>query len=142
MTQPRYSWERGNVIARCPDCDAVTNFEAKDGNAHYGVTIQNEQHEYQGKTYQRYVWKFLRCAGCGRGAVARVHDTNGQNRHLDVVDVFLPQAIEKAPLPEKVPQDLVKEFREAELCAAHGAYRAGSAMLRSVLEKALLKNGY
>lgn len=36
----------------------------------------------------------------------------------------------------------MKEFREAENDAAHGAYRSASAMLRSVLEKTLKKNGY
>jgi len=36
----------------------------------------------------------------------------------------------------------MQEFREAELCAAHEAWRASSAMLRSVLEKALKLNGY
>jgi hypothetical protein len=55
--------------------------------------------------------------------------------------IFLPQAIDRAELPDKVPADIVSEFRESELDAAHGAYRSGSAMLRSVLEKTLKKNG-
>ena len=46
------------------------------------------------------------------------------------------------PLPQGVPDDLVAEFREAERDAAHEAYRSGSALLRSVLEKTLTKNGY
>jgi hypothetical protein len=56
--------------------------------------------------------------------------------------IFLPQAIDRAELPDKVPADIVSEFRESELDAAHGAYRSGSAMLRSVLAKTLKKNGY
>ncbi len=34
------------------------------------------------------------------------------------------------------------EFREAELCAASGAWRGASALLRSTLEKVLKANGY
>lgn len=55
---------------------------------------------------------------------------------------FIPRAVEKASLPVSVPADIVKEFREAELDAAHSAYRSASAMLRSTLEKTLIKNGY
>jgi hypothetical protein len=45
-------------------------------------------------------------------------------------------------LPEKTPQEIFSEFREAELCMAHGANRAAAAMLRSALEKTLAVNGY
>jgi hypothetical protein len=47
-----------------------------------------------------------------------------------------------APLPSAVPPNVEAEYREAELCASAGAWRAGSAMLRSALEKALIANGY
>jgi hypothetical protein len=50
--------------------------------------------------------------------------------------------VDELPLPEDVPDGLIKEFREAELCASFGAWRAASAMLRSVLEKTLKVNGY
>jgi len=72
--------------------------------------------------------------------VAKVHD-NG-NSQTAVLEDFIPRAIEKAALPATVPVDIVKEFREAEWDATHEAYRSGSAMLRSVLEKTLRKNGY
>jgi len=72
-----------------------------------------------------------------------LHDNGGGNeRGYEVITDFLPQAIEKAHLPPKVPADIVAEFRESELDASHGAYRSGSALLRSVLEKTLKKNGY
>ena len=59
-----------------------------------------------------------------------------------MLEDFIPHAIEKAGLPADVPEDIVREFREAELDAAHFAYRSASAMLRSTLEKTLTKNGY
>jgi hypothetical protein len=45
-------------------------------------------------------------------------------------------------LPAAVPEGVVKEYREAELCASVEAWRAASALLRSTLEKALKANGY
>jgi hypothetical protein len=46
------------------------------------------------------------------------------------------------PLPPEVPDGIVSEFREAELCASVGAYRGAGALIRSVLEKTLKANGY
>ena len=55
---------------------------------------------------------------------------------------FSPRTIEMAPLPQSVPEGIVNEFREAEVCASAGAFRAALALLRSVLEKTLKANGY
>ncbi len=86
------------------------------------------------------LYLFLRCAGCRRGAVAKIFD-NG-NSDSAILDEFHPAAINKAPLPSNTPADLVNEFREAEVCLANGALRATSALFRSTLEKALKANGY
>lgn len=139
--KPRYNWQENNILARCPDCDAVTSFDSKGhSNTALGMVIINSQHQYEGKTYTRILWGFFRCNVCNRGAVAKLHDT-GQS-HTAVLEDFLPKDIEKAALPSSLPSDIVDEFREAEKDAAHAAYRSASAMLRSVLEKALKKNGY
>lgn len=139
--KPRYNWQENNVLARCPDCDAVTSFDTKGhSNTTLGVVIINQGHTYSDTTYSRILWQAFRCSVCSRGAVAKLHDQG--NSQTAVLEVFLPQAIEKAALPTSVPEDIVKELREAELDAAHGAYRSASAMLRSVLEKTLKKNGY
>ena len=45
-------------------------------------------------------------------------------------------------MPTAVPEGVRKEFREAELCASVEAWRGASALLRSVIEKALNSNGY
>lgn len=141
MAKPRYNWRENNVLARCPDCDAITSFDAKGhSNTSLGAVIIDGPHVYEGSRYSRTLWQFFRCNVCSRGAVAKLYD-NG-NSQTAVLEDFLPQAIEKATLPPSVPEDIEKEFREAELDAAHGAYRSASAMLRSVLEKTLKKNGY
>jgi hypothetical protein len=45
-------------------------------------------------------------------------------------------------IPHLVPPGVQSEFRESELCASVGAWRAGSSLLRSTLEKTLRTNGY
>ncbi len=137
----RYNLQENNVLARCPDCDAVTSFDTKGhSNTSLGVVIINAPHQYEGNPYTRILWQFFRCNVCNRGAVGKIHDRG--NAQTAVLGDFLPLAIEKAILPPSVPQDIVTEFRESELDAANGAYRSGSAMLRSVLDKTLKKNGY
>jgi uncharacterized protein (DUF58 family) len=137
----RYNWPENNVLARCPDCDAVTSFDTKGhSSTSLGAVIINQGHTYDGQGYSRILWQAFRCVVCNRGAVAKIHDKGSSQ--TAVLEDFLPRAVEKAALPAKVPDDIVKEFREAELDAANGAYRSGSAMLRSVLEKTLKKNGY
>jgi hypothetical protein len=141
MTKARYNWHENNVLARCPDCDAITSFDTKGhSNTGLGVVLVNTGNTYEGTNYSRVLWQFFRCNACSRGAVAKLYD-QGRSETAVLVD-FLPVAIELAPLPISVPSDIAKEFREAELDAANGAFRSGSAMLRSVLEKTLKKNGY
>ncbi len=138
--KPRYNWRENNVLARCPDCDAITSFDDKGfSNTRLGTVIIDQVHQYEGENYTRILWRFFRCNVCSRGAVAKFHDKGGP---LAALEDFLPGAVEKAPLPPSVPEDISKEFRESELDAVHGAYRSASAMMRSVLEKTLKKNGY
>jgi hypothetical protein len=139
--KPRYNWQENNVLARCPDCDAITSFDTRGhSDTTLGAVLINERHGYSGTVYNRILWQFFRCNVCSRGAVAKLHD-NGSSQTA-VLETFLPQAIEKALLPTTVPPDIANEFRESELDASYGAYRSASAMLRSVLEKTLKKNGY
>ncbi len=99
----------------------------------------HNMHRHNGTNYNRILWRFVRCINCQRGGVAEILDINGDR---PVIREFLPFAIEQVSLPTSVPSDLVNEFREAEKDAAYGAYRSASALLRSVLEKCLKKNGY
>jgi hypothetical protein len=139
--KPQYRWEVNSVLALCPDCDAITSWDTQGFSAtQMGTTLINRTHPYGGQLYSRILWQAFRCAVCSRGGIGKIHD-NG-NSQTAVLESFIPSAIEKANLPAVVPADIQAEFREAELDASNGAYRSASAMLRSVLEKTLTKNGY
>jgi len=139
--KPRYNWSENNVLARCPDCDAVTSFDTKGfSSTSMGTAIVNVPQTHEGRNYTRILWSAFRCSVCSRGAIAKILDS-GNSQTAILVD-FIPRAMEKAALPPSVPSEIVKEFRESELDATHAAYRSASAMLRSVLEKTLKLNGY
>ena len=139
--KPHSDGRQGVVLAHCLDCDADTSFDQQGfSNTTLGTTIVDQRHAYNGVSYARILWRAVRCTICNRGGIAKIHD-NGNSQGA-VLEDFIPHAIEKAALPPGIPDDIVKEFREAELDAAHLAYRSASAMLRSTLEKTLIKNGY
>ncbi|MGP8173367.1 MAG: DUF4145 domain-containing protein [Terracidiphilus sp.] len=141
MTKPRYNWPENNVLAACPECKAITSFDDKGfSSTKMGASLVNSMTRFEGQTYTRVLWQALRCNVCGRGAIAKILD-NGNSQGAVLQD-FIPRAVESQTLPPSVPDEIVKEFREAELVASIGAYRGGSALLRSVLEKTLTKNGY
>jgi len=130
----------GNVEAVCPQCGALTTFEYQQAGQQYGSLIQPARLVLNGRPYSRIVFQLLRCAGCGRAGLAGVaaNDRVAEGILLE----FLPLEIAHRALPDGVPPGIVAEFREAERCAAVGAWRAGSAMFRSALEKTLEENGY
>jgi hypothetical protein len=132
----------GNMRAPCPDCGgAVTTFESKTVSGVHGSVYRPWNHEFEGMSYTYATYILMRCAGCGRGGVATIH---GDNKHGFIAfdEAFYPSCRESGTLPNGVPQGVESEYREAELCASAGAWRAGSALLRSALEKTLDANGY
>jgi hypothetical protein len=131
----------GNMRAACPDCDgAVTTFEHRSGNNEFGVVGRAWHHQFQGRDYTQTLYILMRCAGCGRGGLATVHADPYGAKAYD--EAFYPANLDRASLPAGVPDAVVAEYREAELCASVGAWRAGSALIRSALEKTLAANGY
>jgi hypothetical protein len=132
----------GNVRAPCPDCDGtVTTFEMRSGGStEYGSVSKPGELVVDGVTYQRTIYQLLRCASCGRGGVATIVDV-GSVTEGTLID-FYPLPRTTAKLPDGVPDDVAAEYREAEKCASVAAWRGGSALLRSALEKTLAKNGY
>lgn len=132
----------GNVRAPCTGCDgAISTFEITSATTgEYGHIIVARAHFYKSTPFHRIVYRLLRCAGCGRGGLATIHD------HGDIakgtLESFYPTSINYAKLPDGIPQGILAEYREAELCASIGAWRAASALLRSSLEKTLRANGY
>ena len=130
----------GNVTSPCPGCGgSLSTFEARgSGVGPYGHVLVPKP-QPAGGGYIIYL--LLKCAGCGRAGLAEIHSHEASGRSGRLVD-FFPFVPKSAPLPKATPDDLRAEFREAELCGAIHAWRAASAMLRSVLEKTLLANGY
>lgn len=137
----KQDYNKGNVRACCPDCGgAVTTFELKAGTHEWGSVIQDISHVYEGKTFGRTIYVLLRCAGCGRAGLAKVHCN--ESITTGVLESFLPVSIERLAIPAGTPVDIITEFQEAETCAAYGCNRAASALFRSTLEKVLKANGY
>lgn len=127
------------VTTPCPDCNgAVTYYDFRDAAHEYGTVTLESRHEYEGQPFGRVVFKLLRCSRCGRGGVAKIHDQVSAPK----LESFYPRAVNTATLPSGVPDGVLKEYREAELCASVEAWRAASALLRSALEKTLKANGY
>jgi hypothetical protein len=131
----------GNVAAACDGCDgAISTFEYRNANGEFGQHSIERAHGFQGHQYARVVYRLLRCAGCGKGGLAKVHVARDYLQGK--LESFYPVAIEHAALPPGMPDGIVAEMREAELCASSGAWRGASGLLRSTLEKLLRANGY
>jgi hypothetical protein len=123
-----------SVSAFCPTCEVLTSFSPKD------TFVVNRTYPFQGINFPRVLYVFGVCTRCGQGGLSTVPD--GGSIQTARLESFFPVSVEHAPLPSRVPVDIVAEFREAERCLAFGAPRAGSALFRSVLEKVLRANGY
>lgn len=130
MAAPQFV--HGNVRANCPECGgALTTFEFMSVGGELGSIGSPGT-----------VYHLVRCAGCGRGGLAKVRVPPHMGYLQGFLEEFFPRTIDMLEVPEHVPPGVKSEFREAELCASIGAWRAGSAMLRSTLEKTLTANGY
>src|SRR5207245_7055405 len=91
-------FKNGNVIANCPDCGgARTTFEPRDANREFGYVVLESTHPYNGKTYSRVIYSLMRCAGCGRGGVAKIHAT-GIVRE-GALEEFFPFSVDRASVP-------------------------------------------
>jgi len=128
----RRSFENNIVRAYCPECRAYSKFVQAAGSSINRRPGGGRINEF---------FLFLECGGCARGAVAMVTTSQSSSAH-GYLQEFYPHAVESLDLPVGVPEGVVKEFREAEQCAAVGALRGACALLRSSLEKVLLENGY
>ena len=133
-------YENGLIKCICPDCNAIANFDYKSSSREFGYVIVEKSHQYKESAYARIIYTLFSCTGCGRGGIAKIHCNN--NPHEGQVEDFYPVGIDKAKVPSNIPDEILAELSEAELCVSVKAWRAGSAMLRSVLEKVLAKNGY
>ena len=133
--KPRFIKANNVVLAFCPLCRDVTSFERR----HTASPIIG-RYLHKDQPYSRLLNVCSQCARCRRGGLAVILDQG--HPETAVLESFCPLSIETLPIPKDVPNKILIEFREAELCAANGANRAAAALFRSVLEKALKANGY
>ena len=124
------------IRAPCPDCGgALSNWEYRDpSRGEFGWLDRPKR-----AVGYRQVFRLYRCGGCGRGGIGTLEQRTGA---IEQLEEFWPRSRPEAALPPLVPDGVRREFREAEVCANAGAWRAASAMVRSALEKALKANGY
>lgn len=139
-----------SVGALCPYCLARTSFKIVAGNSNGAPQLYkaeavavNSTSNIRKNIAKSIAFMFLACEICGQGALAEVFsDANARPvKALGILN-FYPAQGPVYSLPENLPDGIIKEFREAEVCAGAGAWRAGTAMLRSALEKTLKANGY
>jgi hypothetical protein len=137
-------YENGVVTAHCSGCAAIATFERHHapGGDWYPRVIKLGPFAHGAAHYERAVYGLLRCANCGRGALAVFLDQGPPYEAEGVLVDFYPYSVQRAPLPKGTPGDIVAEVREAERCAGNEAWRGASAMLRSALEKTFKANGY
>lgn len=105
-----------SVFARCPDCQAVSVFTHRHEAGEHGYLLVNVGHQFNNQTFTRIHWRLLKCSGCNRAGLAKFHDSG--NGETAVLESFHPRALPSAPLPAGVPDGVVSEYREAELCAS------------------------
>jgi hypothetical protein len=129
-----------SVRAKCPDCNgAISNFDHKASGEELGFLLLDITHSFKGKDFSRIHWRLLQCSGCGRAGLAKFHD---HGRGPGTLESFFPRSVASSQIPAGVPEGIIKEYREAELCTSVEAFRAASALVRSTLEKTLKENGY
>jgi len=131
----------GHVRADCPDCGAPTTFEYKHSAGEYGSIIVARNTRQFGGNFSRLIYKFLKCSVCNCAGVVKVACDN-EYVSGSVMLSFWPTSIPKAKLPAGVPDGILNEYREAEMCMSVEAWRGAAALLRSALEKTLKSNGY
>ncbi len=130
------SLQNGTVSAKCPECKTVRAFTQVSAVARVG------NHQFAGRNFSQIVYVLAQCSGFKRGGLAKVHAMQNWAANDAVLESLDPASPDTFTVPDGIPEGILSEFREAELCAAHGAWRAASALLRSTLEKTLKANGY
>jgi len=139
----RAKYENGVIVCICPACDAVTNFhDITREEQKLGFFVVNKPHFFENKSYAGICYKLFSCAGCERGGIAEIHYHSPKDIRRGELGDFYPIGISSTEAPEGVSQTILAELKEADRCASAQAWRAGSAMLRSVLEKVFRENGY
>ena len=129
--------QRKNVRAWCDRCAAITTFEKGRGGSN--------EHGHCGPLHTDGLFRISRlysCSGCGRGGLGELGSPSYDvETHMELLH-FYPTSFARQVLPAEAPEGVRREIEEAAACADAGAFRGGSALLRSALEKTLVANGY
>jgi uncharacterized membrane protein len=129
--KPTLQQGTSTISAICPTCGIPTSFEWHHPGAHSSelgaIILDKVQH------------RLYRCTACGQPGVATL---NGSDLRSASLREFFPSAVAAERLPEKLPDGVRNEFREAEKDMAAKTWRSAAALLRSTLEKVLEENGY
>ena len=136
--------EKGNILANCVYCDgALTTFIVDKTGV--SITKGRRPNSRMIESDVDIQHRFFTCSSCGSGAVGSIRMKFERAQYPDGIEsliYFSPETIELYPIPRTVPDELAREFREAERCLGNETYRAAAALFRSVLEKTLKANGY
>lgn len=142
--------ENSEMRAYCPECKSICTFHSRNpdqGGNHYSsfsVNFSAEEilsagKDENGYPYNRVIYHAYKCGGCGRGGMSASYISTKNSKKLKE---FYPSAITHELLPGTLPEEIKKEYKEAEICFGNRCNRAASAMIRSTLEKILKANGY
>jgi Domain of unknown function (DUF4145) len=141
--QVKPSFVETNMRADCPECGVPTTFEGRNPSTtgEFGSIVVENPHAFENDQFSRTLYKLFRCVVCSRPGIGKFH-FNHNLANDGQLEWFWPTTVVAAKLPAGVPEGIVKEFREAELCLSAGAWRGAAALFRSALEKLLKANGY
>ena len=107
MHKAVFNWQEHNILAYCPDCDAITSFDDKGfSNTKMGISIVNTTTQHEGRLYSRILWHAVRCNVCSRGGIAKVLD-NGNSQGAVLVDFIGNREIAAAPRCSRRPRSRV-----------------------------------
>lgn len=129
----------GSINACCPGCGGSKSSFKYDLNKQ---VIKSFHRTGANKFYIRYM--LYECLGCKEAALATIvtfHPNEFPVASNELI-AFSPEVSEKSELPDSVPEGIVNEFREAEVCIENNCYRAAAGLFRSVLDKTMKANGY
>lgn len=135
--------DSGSILANCPGCQgAMSTYNWGTQQAPFGVVRDLYARRYTNRIVE---YRLYQCPGCLSGGLAKIRlARNGAafpSGGCELIE-FSPKCLDRLKLPAGVPDGILSEFREAELCIESGCHRAAAALVRSALEKVLIANGY
>ncbi len=112
----------------CPNCRQKTNLKIRQDYNRPNPAISRDYNKYSS-----HIWYEIgECNGCDFFFLVK--------RRGSYINKIYPDPLPK-PIPEKTPDFLQDDLKEAYLCLAAGAYRAAGVMARRALQLCCIKKG-